>query len=73
VSAACIALSIWSEEELEPPFAASLLGEIAYRYHFGLDLAGFSRRFEDDPLLGPLVARWRGVKPLNCNQDVSPP
>ena len=62
-----LALSIWSAERLEPPFAASLLDEIAYRYHFGLDLSEFNRRFADDPLLGPIIARWRGLKPLNCN------
>ena len=62
-----VALSIWSPEELEPPFAAGLLDEIAYRYHFGLDLADFNRRFEDNPLLGPIIARWRGMKPLNCS------
>jgi len=62
-----VALSIWSQEELQPPFAASLLDEIVYRYRFDLDLSEFNRRFADDPLLGPIIARWRGLKPLNCN------
>jgi len=62
-----VALSIWSQEDLDPPFAAGLLDEIAYRYRFDLDLADFNRRFEDDSLLGPIIARWRGMKPLNCS------
>jgi len=62
-----VALSIWSPEQLDPPFLAGLLDEIAYRYRFDLDLGEFNRRFADDPLLGPIIARWRGLKPLNCN------
>jgi 3-methyladenine DNA glycosylase/8-oxoguanine DNA glycosylase len=63
----CISLTIWSREKLNRPFLASLLGEIEYRYNFRLDLAEFNRRFKDDPQLGPVIARWRGMKPLNHN------
>jgi len=62
-----VALTIWSQEKLEQSFADGLLDEIAYRYNFQLDLAEFNRRFKDDPQLGPIIARWRGMKPLNHN------
>jgi 3-methyladenine DNA glycosylase/8-oxoguanine DNA glycosylase len=67
VDAPRIALTIWSQKELGQPFFEGLLAEIDYRYSFQLDLAEFNRRFGDDPQLGPVIARWRGMKPLNHN------
>jgi 3-methyladenine DNA glycosylase/8-oxoguanine DNA glycosylase len=62
-----VALTVWSQERLARPFIDSLLNEIDYRYNFQLDLAEFCRLFQDDPQLGPVIARWRGMKPLNHN------
>lgn len=61
----CISLSIWSEQTLEPAFIASLVAEISFRCNFDLDLAGFNARFENDPHLGPIIHRWRGMRPVN--------
>jgi 3-methyladenine DNA glycosylase/8-oxoguanine DNA glycosylase len=63
----CISLTVWSGEDLSQPFLDGLLAEIEYRYNFRLDLAEFNRRFADDPQLGPVIAKWRGMKPLNHN------
>jgi 3-methyladenine DNA glycosylase/8-oxoguanine DNA glycosylase len=63
----CIHLSIWSEEPLSLDFVAGLVNEINYRGNFQLDLAEFNRRFKDDPQLGPIIEKWRGMKPLNLN------
>jgi 3-methyladenine DNA glycosylase/8-oxoguanine DNA glycosylase len=60
-----ILLTIWSQERLERSFTDALLDEIDYRYNFQLDLAEFNRRFRDDPQLGAVIARWRGMRPLN--------
>jgi len=60
-----VALSIWSEEALAPEFVDSLMEEIRYRYDFRLDLSEFNRRFAEDPQLGPVIERWRGMRPLN--------
>ena len=62
-----VALSIWSERPLADAFVAGLLAEIEYRYAFQLDLAEFYRRFRDDPDLGPLLVKWRGLRPFNAN------
>jgi 3-methyladenine DNA glycosylase/8-oxoguanine DNA glycosylase len=62
-----VALTVWSQERLAQSFIDGLLAEIAYRYNFQLDLAEFYRLFKDDPQLGPVIARWRGMKPLNHN------
>jgi 3-methyladenine DNA glycosylase/8-oxoguanine DNA glycosylase len=60
-----ILLTIWSQEKLEQSFVVGLLDEIDYRYSFQFNLAEFNRRFKDDPQLGAVIARWRGMKPLN--------
>jgi N-glycosylase/DNA lyase len=62
-----ITLSVWSHGELGPAFVSSLVEEINYRYGFQLDLSAFYARFRDDPKLGPVIGRWRGMRPLNCN------
>lgn len=62
-----IRLTVWSEMELSRGFLDGLLAEIGYRYSLQLDLREFHERFEQDPLLGPLVQKWRGMRPLNCN------
>jgi 3-methyladenine DNA glycosylase/8-oxoguanine DNA glycosylase len=62
-----VSLTVWSQEKLDQPFLDDLLDEIAYRYNFQLDLTEFNRRFKDDPQLGPVIAKWRGMKPLNHN------
>jgi 3-methyladenine DNA glycosylase/8-oxoguanine DNA glycosylase len=62
-----IRLTVWSEAELSQDFLEGLLAEIDYRYDLQLDLGGFNQRFEQDPHLGPLIQKWRGMRPLNCN------
>ncbi len=60
-----VRLSVWSARDLGREFLDGLLAEIHYRYGFGLDLADFCRRFAAHPRLGPVIARWRGMRPLN--------
>jgi 3-methyladenine DNA glycosylase/8-oxoguanine DNA glycosylase len=62
-----VALTVWSQGELSRSFRNGLLAEIEYRYNFELDLAEFYRSFADDPQLGAVIGRWRGMKPLNHN------
>jgi 3-methyladenine DNA glycosylase/8-oxoguanine DNA glycosylase len=42
---------------------AALADEIGYRYNLDLDLSAFYRAFVDDPVLGPVIGRWRGMRP----------
>jgi 3-methyladenine DNA glycosylase/8-oxoguanine DNA glycosylase len=67
VDAPLIHLLIWAVEQLDRNFVEGLLGEIGYRYGFDLNLTDFNRRFENHPGLGPVVAHWRGMRPLNCS------
>jgi 3-methyladenine DNA glycosylase/8-oxoguanine DNA glycosylase len=62
-----VSLSIWSQEELNGQFMEGLVKEITYRYNWQLDLTEFNHRFGDDPQLGPIINKWRGMRPLNHN------
>lgn len=65
VDAPRVRLSIWAAEPLDQDFLDGLLAEITYRYGFDLDLADFNRRFAAHPRLGPVLATWHGMRPLN--------
>lgn len=62
-----ILLSIWSDEQFDPDFVKGLADEISYRCNFRLDLTGFYRKFKRDSQLGPVIGKWRGLKPLNLS------
>ncbi len=58
-----IRLSAWSENELGRMFLDDLALEVTQRLNLSLDLAEFNRRFRDDAQLGPIIRRWRGLRP----------
>jgi 3-methyladenine DNA glycosylase/8-oxoguanine DNA glycosylase len=60
-----VSLSIWSMTRLSQRLIRQLIDEINYRYNFEVDLTEFYRRFRTDPQLGPLLWKWRGMRPLN--------
>jgi 3-methyladenine DNA glycosylase/8-oxoguanine DNA glycosylase len=62
-----LALSIFAEGELGQDFLKGLIDEITYRYSLQLDLTEFNQRFQDDPQLGPVIEKWRGMRPLNSS------
>jgi len=60
-----ISLSIWSTDEPGQSFIDGLIDEINYRYNLQLDLTEFNQRFANDPQLGPVIKKWRGMRPAN--------
>ena len=58
-------LSIWSAERLDRVFLHGLVAEITFRYNLQLDLTDFNRRFRRDPQLGPIISKWRGMRPMS--------
>lgn len=61
-----IRLSVWAGDDRDAGFYERLAGEIEYRFNLALDLAGFYRGFGDDPQLGPVITRWRGMRPAHA-------
>jgi 3-methyladenine DNA glycosylase/8-oxoguanine DNA glycosylase len=56
-------VEVFSAESLGGRALSSLEAEFRYRYNLDLDLSAFYRAFHDDPALGPLIQRWRGMRP----------
>jgi len=54
---------VWAEESLDAAFLDGLTAEIVYRCNLDLDLSDFYDRFADDTQLGPVIDRWRGLRP----------
>lgn len=65
VDAPAIRFSIWSQGALADDFYRGLLPEIRYRANLDLDLAEFTARFKRDPILAPVLRKWRGMRPCS--------
>lgn len=65
VDAPCLALEVWAQEPLPQAGRAAMVTEIRYRYNFDLDLAPFQEQFSQHPALGPILLRWRGMRPMH--------
>jgi 3-methyladenine DNA glycosylase/8-oxoguanine DNA glycosylase len=65
LNAPAIRLSVYSTTELTQPFLDSLTRELIYRYNLHMHLSGFYDHFLHDPLLGPVIQRWQGLRPMN--------
>jgi 3-methyladenine DNA glycosylase/8-oxoguanine DNA glycosylase len=61
-----VSLSVWSVAPLSQPFLDALVTEITYRYNLQMDLADFYCRFESDAQLGPVLEKWRGLRPFHA-------
>jgi len=58
-----VRIDIYYTKKLDKKFIDSLIEEISYRFNFNLDLKGFYRSFKNDKVLGPIIKKWRGMKP----------
>ncbi|QQG42098.1 MAG: hypothetical protein HYV90_02160 [Candidatus Woesebacteria bacterium] len=58
-----LGVNIYSNKKLSKAFVDSLIGEIKYRYNLNLDLADFYRTFNEDKILGPIINKFRGMRP----------
>lgn len=55
------------QDILEDWFIKSLIDEIRYRYNLDLDLSDFYAELGNDQVLGPIIKRWRGMRPGHPN------
>jgi 3-methyladenine DNA glycosylase/8-oxoguanine DNA glycosylase len=58
-----IFLHIYSEKKLPEKSIKNLVEEVKYRYNLDLDLTSFYKQFSKDKVLGPIIKRWRGMRP----------
>ena len=58
---------MFSEKPLLKNYRNSLLNEIEWRFNFISNISEFGKKFKRDKVLGPLVKKWRGMKPVAAN------
>ena len=58
-----VAVEIYYQGQLDVVFINSLIDEVRYRYNLDLDLSKFYAAFANDQVLGPIIRRWRGMRP----------
>jgi 3-methyladenine DNA glycosylase/8-oxoguanine DNA glycosylase len=65
ITAPRIRLSIFAQNKLDEPFLEGLLREVNYRYNMQMDLIPFYEQFQNDYLLGGVIKKWVGMRPMN--------
>ncbi|MBI2590375.1 MAG: hypothetical protein HYW33_00635 [Candidatus Blackburnbacteria bacterium] len=58
-----IEMSVYSPEPLPESMLKELTEEVKYRYNLDLDLRDFYGKFENNKILGPIIKKWRGMRP----------
>lgn len=62
-----IKLGIYSQKPLAKGFIDDLIPEIEWRFNLKSDISKFYRKFKNDSVLGPILKKWRGMKPVAAN------
>ena len=60
-----IKLTVFSSKKLSYQFIDSLIKEINYRYDLETDLSEFTKKFEKDKQLGPVIKKWPGMRVIS--------
>jgi len=57
-----IDVTLFSSSPLSGAQTAAALAELSWRFDLAADLTPFVPDFRDDPVLGPVIERWRGMR-----------
>lgn len=63
VKQARITVQVHCPQKLKEDYIKRFIEEIKYRYNLDLDLKPFYRQFEKDKTVGPIIQKWRGMRP----------
>jgi 3-methyladenine DNA glycosylase/8-oxoguanine DNA glycosylase len=58
---------VFSQDQLSKEFMDELFHEVTWRFNFDSDVSEFYHEFKDDKVLGPVIKKWRGMKPVATN------
>jgi len=58
-----VRIDVFYTKKLDQEFIDSLIEEMKYRFNFDLDLKDFYKVFKNDKILGPIIKKWRGMRP----------
>lgn len=62
-----IRVNVYSGKTLSKEFIDSLIPEIRWRFNFDSDISEFFEKFKDDKVLGSIIKKWKGMKPIAAN------
>ena len=62
-----IKINIYSQEKLPKDFIDNIIPEIRWRFNFDSDISEFCKKFKNDKILGPIIKKWKGTKPIAAN------
>jgi len=63
VNSPLVEIKFYAKNKLSDDFINSLVEEIKYLYNFNLDLNDFYKKFKNDKILGPVIKKWKGMRP----------
>jgi len=69
VDAPLVNLTLYSEKPLPKREQNKLVNEVRWRFDFDGDLSEFSEKFSRDEVLGPVLAKWRGMH-VSCGESL---
>ncbi len=61
-----VSVEIYSAKKLSSKFLDSLIQEIIWRYNLTLDLSKLYRDVGKDPLLKPIIRKFKGLRPMHA-------
>lgn len=62
-----IKINIYSQQPLSKSFIDNLVTEIRWRFNFDSDISEFCKKFREDKILGPIIRKWKGMRPIAAN------
>jgi 3-methyladenine DNA glycosylase/8-oxoguanine DNA glycosylase len=62
-----IKVSIFHQKDLPKNYPESLIPEIRWRFNLDADISPFYEKFKKDKVLGPIIRKWKGMKPRAAN------
>jgi 3-methyladenine DNA glycosylase/8-oxoguanine DNA glycosylase len=62
-----IKVNVYSRKALSKGFLSDLVTEIRWRFNFDSDISAFCKKFKKDKVLGSIVEKWKGMKPVAAN------
>ncbi len=60
-----VTVTVFSDKRISSTFIDSLKQELIWRYNLDLDLSGFYRKVSSDPMLKPVIRRFRGLRSMH--------
>lgn len=62
-----IKVNIYSQKILSKQFMENLIPEIRWRFNFDSDISEFCDKYKNDKILGKIIKKWKGMKPIAAN------